>query len=169
MTGHVPKLVIIRGPSGAAKSTVARAVFEATDRPTVLVGRDHYMFMFNGVDPSPPDKELVGTTIRFCLDHGFDVVCEGNFKLDTHVPLLTDLFAAHADENYVFYLDVSLPETIRRHATRRQIITIDKMTERHPFSTPLGAPNEILIPESTSADDTVELILTVAGLTRRPG
>ena len=41
------------------------------------------------------------------------------------------------------------------------------MTELYPFSTPLGSPDETLIPERTSHAEAVELIITVAGLTRR--
>lgn len=158
------KLIIIRGPSGAGKSTVARALAAASSRPTAVVDRDHYLFLFNAVAPAP-DQELLESTIRFCLDRGFDVVFEGNFKAHTHAALLDRLFAAHPRENFVFYLDVSLDETIRRHEGRRQIISVEKMCELYPATTPLGLPGEVLVPETLRADEVVRLIRDTASIT----
>lgn len=161
----VAKLIVVRGPSGAGKSTVARAVLAATNRPTALVARDQYMLMFNtwGVGPTP-DQELLEIEILLCLDRGFDVVFEGNFKVSTHLALLDRLLAAHPEENYFFYLDVSLQETFRRHGTRPQIISAEEMAEHYPATTPLGWTGEVLVPETLPAEDVVRLILDTAGL-----
>jgi len=157
------KLVVIRGPSGAGKSTIARGVAAATARPMAVVDRDQYMLMFNRW-PDAPDQELLRLVILFCLERDIDVVFEGNFKVETHSGLLDQLFASHPEDNHVFYLDVSLEETLRRHGGRRERISAAKMRELYPFTTPLNDPREHVIPETASTDEAVRIVLEVAGL-----
>ncbi len=65
---YVSKLIIIRGPSGSGKSTVAKTLMQRVTRPTVLIDRDYYMFMFNADDKTVvPDKELIESNILICL------------------------------------------------------------------------------------------------------
>jgi adenylate kinase family enzyme len=163
-----PKLIIIRGPSGAGKSTIARAVVDASSTPTALVQRDHYMLMFNEAARFSIDQEVIELVILTCLERSVDVVFEGNFRVDTHRDLLGRLFTAHPEENYIFYVDVSLEESLRRHASRSQIISEDKMRELHPLATPLGDPREILISDDTPLDAAVRLVLDRSGLPRAP-
>ncbi len=163
-----PKLIIIRGPSGAGKSTIARAVVDASARPTALVERDHYMLMFNEAGRFSIDQELIEHVIVTCLERDVDVVFEGNFKVDTHRALLDRLFTTHPDENYIFYLDVGLEESLRRHASRPKVISEEKMRELHPLATPLGDPREVVIPEDTPLDVAVRLMLDSAGLQSAP-
>jgi uridine kinase len=40
------KLIVLRGPSGAGKTTVAKQLFQVTARPTVLLEQDYYRFSF---------------------------------------------------------------------------------------------------------------------------
>ncbi len=160
------KLLIIRGPSGAGKSTVAKALMERVARPTVLISRDYYMFMFKVADNiDVPDKELIENNILLCLKRGFDVIFEGNFKITTHKPMLERLFKAHPNENYVFYLDVSLDETLKRHSKRaEQLITEDEMKNLYNYATPMEHSSEIIVSEESSIEDTVSLIQKTAGI-----
>ncbi|MDA0270935.1 MAG: AAA family ATPase [Chloroflexi bacterium] len=160
------KLVIIRGPSGAGKSTIAEALMERVTRLTALVARDRYMFMFRpDADLDVPDKDLIEHNILHCLGQGIDVVFEGNFKPETHRELLNRLFSEHPHENYVFYLDVSLDETLRRHDQRAErLITTARMRELYDAAVPLGHPDEVVIREGTSLEDAVRLIRTTAGI-----
>ncbi|MGQ0434562.1 MAG: AAA family ATPase [Microthrixaceae bacterium] len=162
------KLILIRGPSGAGKSTIARAVVDASSRPTALVERDHYMLMFNEAGRFSIDQKVIELVILTCLERDVDVVFEGNFKADTHRDLIGRLFAAHPEQNYIFYVDVGLEESLRRHASRPQIISEEKMRELHPLATPLGDPREVLIPEETPVDAAVRLVLDISGLQTAP-
>lgn len=162
--GDDPKLLIIRGPAGSGKSTIARAVVDASTRPTALVARDQFMFMFNEPGRFVIDQDLLELVITTCLARGFDVVFEGNFKVDTHRELLARLFEVHPEENHIFYLDVGLEECLRRHATRDRIISEEQLAELHPLATPLGDAREILIPERTTVDAAVQLVLERSGL-----
>ena len=161
---EIPKLVIIRGPSGAGKTTVARALVETCARPTALVERDQYMLMFNAAGRFRIDQAIIELVVERCLAGGFNVVFEGNFKPDTHEGMLSRLFDVHPAENYVFYMDVSLEETVRRHDTRPNMITVEKMRELYPYARPLGHPDEVIVPETLSSAGVVALIMEVAGL-----
>jgi len=160
------KLIILRGPCGAGKSTVAKTLMKRVSAPTALIERDYFMFMFNtqGNGHISPDRELIGLNILYCLEHGFDVIFEGNFKPSTHDKLLDNLFNKHPNDNYVFYLDVSLDETLKRHDTRKQIISSEDMRRLYKDAVPLGLPNEIVIPEHSSLEATISLIQKTAGI-----
>lgn len=163
----MPKLIILRGPSGAGKSTVARALMERTKRPTVLVSLDHYRFSF--VNP-PKEKhqleyEMSANDVLTGLKLGFDVIFDGNFTVKVPDSFLERLFKAHPEENYIFYLEASIDETLRRHKTRTNPrINEAKMREVYKHASPAGHENEVIIPESSSFDQTVARIVRVAGI-----
>ena len=126
--------------------------------------RDYYMFMFRTFnDVEVPDKELIEGNILICLKSGFDVIFEGNFKITTHKQLLERIFEAHPNENYVFYLQASLAETLRRHQTRSvKIISEQEMNELYRYATPMHHPSETIVPENSSLEETVNLIRRTA-------
>lgn len=157
------KLIIIRGPSGAGKSTVAKALMARVTKHTALLARDQYMFMFNGGQDEAIDRELIEHDILFCLERGLDVIFEGNFKISTHKEMLERLFKIHPDSNYVFYLEASLAETLRRHDTRKEkIISKKEMEELYDYATPMNHQSESIIPEGSSLDETVNFIRKTA-------
>ncbi|MCL5016077.1 MAG: AAA family ATPase [Patescibacteria group bacterium] len=170
------KLIIIRGPSAAGKSTVAKTLMSRTKRPTLLVDLDYYRFAF--VNPPERDHnleyELSGNDIITALELGFDVIFEGNFKAGENDPFLKKLFDAHKEENYLFYLDASLDETLKRHKTKTPysptipILSEDRVRELYQFASPIGRENEIIIPEYSTLEQTVDKIMEVAGIKTQP-
>jgi len=162
-----PKLIIIRGPSAVGKSTVAKALMNITKRPTVLVDLDHYRFSF----VNPPEKnhnleyEMSASDVHIGLKKGFDVIFDGNFRAEERDPFLERLFNCHPNENYIFYLDASLPETLERHKTKTSPrISISKMKEVYKFASPIGHKNEIVVPESSTLEQTIQTIVQVTGI-----
>lgn len=163
------KLIMLRGPSAVGKSTVARVLMERTLRPTYLVELDYYRFGF----VNPPKRnhgleyELSGNDTITALSLGFDVVFDGNFTSHPDDPFVEKLFRAHPKENYLFYLDASLPETLRRHESKSSPrITVDKMKEVYKYAYPTGRKGEVVIPESSSLEQTVEQIVRITGICR---
>jgi shikimate kinase len=161
------KLIIIRGPSGVGKSTVAKALMRRTKRPTVLVDLDHYRFSF--VNPPNFDHdveyEMSGSDVLIGLRLGFDVVFDGNFSATANDPFLEKLFVAHPEENYIFYLDATLCATLKRHKTRTNPrISADKMMEVYEYASPTGHEREVIIPERSSLEQTVQQIAQVTGI-----
>src|SRR5687768_15026518 len=116
------RLIVIRGNSGSGKSTIARRLQRGHGRGCALVEQDYLRRIVlrerdlpGGIAPA-----LIEQTVRFALDHGYHAVLEGILFRDKYGAMLTALRAAHQGRTSVFYLDVSLDETLRRHTTRPQ-------------------------------------------------
>lgn len=108
---------------------------------------------------------MAGQAIKSSLDAGFNVIFDGNFRLldDGQLPL--PLFSYPGAESYAFYLQVSLEETLRRHAGRvDQRIDTDRMRGLYPFAQPLGHARETVIPEGAMLEDTLATIRRVTGI-----
>jgi len=162
------KLMILRGPSGVGKTAVARALMKRTKRPTVLLELDRYRFSF--VNPPRRDHnleyEMSASDVLVGLRLGFDVIFDGNFTAENPDPFLDRLFSAHPQENYLFYLDASLRETLRRHGTKSASrISTRKMKEVYKHASPTGLEGEVVIPQNSSLEQTVDEIVRVARLT----
>ncbi|GAA1322664.1 hypothetical protein GCM10009592_04150 [Brachybacterium rhamnosum] len=89
------------------------------------------------------------------------VILEGIFTQATYGPMVQGLLAGHGGPALVYYLDVSLPETLRRHATKPIAGHVDGPTvaswyEPHDL---LGAPGEVVLGEELSEDAMVERLL----------
>ncbi len=159
------KLIIIRGPSAAGKSTVAKELMRRSDRPTMLVEQDQFRPNFN--QTSPQDKlpiwELIEANIITGLQQGYDVIAEGilNVQKPGRIEMLQRIFKAHPTENYIFYMDVSFEETLKRHETRKD--KVDHRTEQDmrgwfKLASPVKNFNEVVIPENYSKDETIKKI-----------
>jgi hypothetical protein len=109
---------------------------------------------------------LLEQTLRFALDHGYHAVLEGILFRALYGPMLTVLRAAHRGRTSVFYLDVSLAETLRRHRTRPQATEFTAADMRGWYAPRdlLGVDDEHVIPESSTLDATVTRIAATAGL-----
>jgi hypothetical protein len=120
-------LIVLRGNSGSGKSTVARAVRAAYGRGLAVVGQDTVRreILRERDVPGGANIGLIDTIVRYSLGAGFHVLLEGILTASRYAAMLEALHHDHAGPSAWYYLDVSLPETLRRHATRVQ---------RHEFS-----------------------------------
>lgn len=162
-----PKLVVIRGPSGAGKSTVAARLFLEATRPTALVDLDYcrQMFRNRASDEVMVEYDVAKAAIEISIEQGFNVIFDGNFRLRDGGRLPLPLFSFPGATTFVFYLDVSLPETLRRHVNRNdQRLTVEGMKRLYRFAQPLGAYPETVIPEGSSLDETLSTIRRVADI-----
>jgi len=162
------RLIIIRGNSGSGKSTVARRLQRGYGRGCALVEQDYLRRIVlrerdvpGGIAPA-----LIEQTVRFALDHHYHAVLEGILFRDKYGPMLTALRRAHRGRTSVFYLDVSLAETLRRHATRPQAteFTPANMRAWYVPRDLLGVDDEQVVPESSTLDETTAGIAAAAGL-----
>lgn len=166
------KLVILRGPSGAGKSTVAKRLHEESKRKVVLIQQDYYREQIlndrEGLKSSSKQMrlEMFETDIRIALRHGYNVIVEGILNTRTHLPIFESIWKDHPEENYLFYLDVSLEETLRRHKNREKSANFgsEEMKEWYEFASPTGLDWEVVIPEESSADESIAKIRSIAGL-----
>lgn len=155
------KLIIIRGPSGVGKSTVAKKLMSSTTRPTTLIDLDYYRFIHvNGVGSHDLEHGMCVNNILIALDKGFDVIFEGNYNVKESPEFFSEVFRFHPNENYLFYLDASLDETLKRHVARvDQRIKSEKMKELYKFASPTRHKGEVIIPETSTLEETVKKIL----------
>jgi predicted kinase len=161
-------LVVIRGNSGSGKSTIARRLQVGHGRGCAWVEQDHLRrILLRERDlPGGLAPVLIGQTVRTALDHGYHVVLEGILHAGRYGPVLTDLCRDHRGRTAVFYLDVSLAETLRRHGTRPQRDHFGETDMRGWYTGRdlLGVADEHVVPETTGLDEAVALIAATAGL-----
>jgi len=162
------KLIIIRGPSGSGKSTVARELSLRCVQPPLLISEDQIRRMFVNHTQVGHEvaKRLATKAVLFGLENGYDVIYEGILNLKTSGDNLHEFFEAHKEENYLFYLDVSFEETVRRHRTRdkNKEFNAESMKKWWDFASPTGLALETIIPGSSSLEDTIKTIGQVAKL-----
>ena len=163
------KLIILRGPSGAGKSTVARELFKRAKGPVVLIDQDHYRFIFKpagGAVNSKAIHDMIKANVLTALQDNYDVILEGIFNVKSYKQTFDEIFAAHPAGNYIFTLDVSFDETLRRHRTKPnkdQWSESDMKDWYHPEDF-MGYDFEQIIGENSSAGQTVAKIRKTAGL-----
>ncbi|MBA2310627.1 MAG: kinase [Pseudonocardiales bacterium] len=158
------RLIILRGNSGAGKSTVARTVRDRYGRGCALVEQDYLRRgllrerdIAGGVAPL-----LIAQNIRIALDHGYHVICEGILARARYGACLADLCSAHQGQTFVYYLDVSLEESLRRHAARPQATEFTEQDMRGWYAPRdlLEVDGECVIGEESTLESSVALILS---------
>lgn len=162
-----PKLIMLRGPAGSGKSSSAKLLFDSTDRKACLIEQDYYRFIFrpyeNGSKAnSKAMRQMILQNVLTALTEGYDVILEGIMNAKSYKNIVDKIIDAHPSENYFFYFDISLEETLRRHAQRpvknTPPFTLDDMKSWYPDEYIPIHENEVLIPESSSIDETIALI-----------
>jgi predicted kinase len=159
----VGDLFVIRGNSGAGKSTVARQLRLRIGRGCALVEQDYLrriLLREHGDVQVPIAPELIDLNARFALAHGYHVIVEGILDRSRYGAMLGQLIRDHGADAYVYYLDVSYDESVRRHATRPQAteFTAEQMRAWYRERDLLGVPGERVIPESTGPAEILELM-----------
>ena len=175
------KLIILRGPSGAGKSTIAKLLFKKTKNKTCLIEQDYYRFIFGSNDGgsrsnSDAIHKMIESNVLIALQEGYDVILEGILSVKSYAQTLENIFKKHPKENYIFYFDISLTETIRRHALRydnkkyryekegHKVWGEKEMKKWYPNAHKSNHQFEILIPENFSIKKTVQFIKKYSGI-----
>lgn len=162
------RLIVLRGPSAAGKTTAAKSLFAAAPDHTVLLEQDQYRALFKppGGDPGVQTLQriIVHNTLTALRD-GYDVILEGILNRRAYADALATLFAEHPARNHLFYFDVSLEETLRRHAARHSanLSTEQDMRGWYRDKDVLGYDFERVIPESSSPAQTLATIRRTVG------
>lgn len=161
-------LICIRGNSGSGKSTIARQLRRRHGRGCALVEQDHLrrILLRERDKPGGLAPALIEQNVRFCLDHGYHVVLDGILHTSRYRDMLTRLRDSHRGTSRFFYLDVTLPETLRRHTTRPEAseFTCENMISWYSPRDILGWPDELVIDETSPIEDTITAIVTSTGL-----
>ncbi len=121
----------------------------------------------SSIDVAAP--AVIAATATAALEHGFHVIVEGMMIAARYQQALLGLIRAHAGPAHVFYLDVSLDETIRRHQGKGlEHVTADHLRDWYTAHDVLGVSGEVVISEDSSQEQTVAAILHTSGLSKSP-
>lgn len=167
-----PSLLLVRGNSGSGKSSVAREVRRRYGRGCALLEQDYLRRIVlrehDSSNLTPIAPGFIAAVTRTALDSGYHVVLEGILHADRYRTALRKLIAEHPGRSYVFYLDVSFDETVRRHAGRAADVnfTADDMRHWYAADDLLGVTGEYIIGETSTFEQTVTTILQASGLTK---
>lgn len=167
----MPKLIIIRGPSGSGKSSVAIQLRNhiATSSNVALIEQDYYkevMFAPKSDEVKQVVRERMHADVRFALDKGFHVILEGILSVKSHGKAIEDLLKYHPEENYLFFYNTTFEETLRRHAFRAKAVDFGEAEMREWFThaEALGYDFEYEIDEQLTLLEAVDMILEESGL-----
>ena len=163
------RLIVLRGNSGSGKSAVAKALRESYGgrgiawvtqdliRRTILKERDV---------PGGVSIGLIDQIARYVLSQDYHAVLDGIFYADRYESMLAQLRHDHRGRTHFYYMDVSLDETILRHATRPQAsdFSPDDMRQWYRPRDLLGSVQERIIPQTSTLQDTIGLILAESQL-----
>jgi 2-phosphoglycerate kinase len=149
MSTWAPVLIVIRGNSGSGKTTLAGQLQRELGRGTANISQDYLrrVVLREHEVPGGDNIGLIASTVRYCLGIGYHVILEGILLADHYGPMLRELLGEHRGRQYVFYLDVSLEETLRRHEGRRlrSEVTPERLREWFVPRDLLGVTDEIEI------------------------
>lgn len=166
MSGERPKLIILRGNSGSGKSTVARRLRDASHRRIAIVEQDYLrrFILKERESAGGHNIALIHQTVTFALDRAYDVILEGILYFPRYGEMLRDL--VERQPSHVYYFDVSFGETLKRHSTKpnRHEFGEAEMRQWYRPRDLTGFGGEVVIPESSSSEQTVALIKRDAGL-----
>lgn len=160
------RLILLRGNSGSGKSSVARGLRERHGSGLAWVEQDHLRRVVLGERDrrGAVNIGLIDQTVRYALDAGFHVVCEGILFTGHYGEMLRTLCAEHLGPTFVYYFDVPFAETVRRHATRpgSTEFTPAQMQDWFVEDDRLGVAGERVILATSSLAVTVEAIHATA-------
>ncbi|MGI5185416.1 NUDIX domain-containing protein [Dactylosporangium sp. CA-152071] len=172
---HFPVLVVVRGNSGSGKSTIAREVRARYGRGCALIEQDEHRRIVlrehEHPDFDPVAPQFIADTVLSALRLGYHVVLEGILSAVHHGAVLRQPVAEHPGPSHVFYLDIPLAETLRRHQARAAApgytvgFTAADMTGWYHERDVLGVAGEHVIGADSTLEDTVTTILHRSALT----
>lgn len=161
-------LVVVRGPSGSGKSSVAAHLRARYGRGIAIVAQDllRRTVLRERDMPGGANIGLIDLVARHALDHGFHVIVEGILQASHYGPMVTQLAADHRGRTHLYYLDVSFDETVRRHATRPQAAEFSPEDMANWYRSRDLLPDQVerVIPQESSLEQTVEQILADTNL-----
>ena len=111
------KLIIIRGNSGAGKTTVAKALQKTLGRGTLLVSQDvvrrEMMFVKDG--EGNPAIGLMKQIAEYGNGKSKFVIVEGITAAKWYGDMFNELIDDFDDRYLAYYFDIPFEETVRRH------------------------------------------------------
>jgi predicted kinase len=168
-----PQLVVLRGNSGAGKSSVAAELRRRCGRGLALVAQDNIRrTILKELDrPGGTNIGLIEQIVNYTLANGYHVLLEGILCADHYGEMLLRLNRDHSGRAHFFYLDIELEESFVRHKTRPQAgdFTTEDMRAWYRPTDLVPGLGETLITADAGADAaspmaTAERVIRESGL-----
>ncbi len=165
-------LIVLRGNSGSGKSTTAKllrdtALQNGSKQKIALVEQDYLrrIVLKEKEREGTNNIDLIFQTSVFALERDYVVILEGIFYSERYREMLQELSKLSPD-NYFYYFNVSLPETLKRHAFKPNAHEFGEkeMTEWYKAYDVLGFENEKVIEEHVNQQEIIDEILEDTGL-----
>lgn len=157
------KLIIIRGNSGSGKSAVGEKLREELGGKVAIVGLDTLRRTILMEKDHLENTDIIGLleqTVTYCLEKGYTVIIEGILSKPKYKEILMKLIESADCDSHIFYIDVSLDETIKRHKTKpiANEVTDEQLKSWYQPKNYLDVSDEVIIDESSTLEETVKLI-----------
>ena len=157
------KLVIIRGNSGSGKSAVAERLREELDGKVAIVNLDTLRRSILKEPDELDNTDIIGLieqTVTYCLSKDYTVIVEGILSKPKYKDMLMKLVDNADCDSHIYYIDVSLEKTLKRHKTKpiANEVTDEQLTSWYQPKNYLDVPGEMIIDESSTLEDTLKLI-----------
>lgn len=167
-TFPAPPLVILRGNSASGKSTVARRLQRTLPRGRVaVIGQDPVRrdLLWEHDSGQGDTIGLLTAMALHCLSIGRLTILEGIFGAERYRTMFEDLRTAHPGRTLAHYLDVSLAETLRRHAGKpiADHVTDQEVSSWYREHDVLGWEGEVVHGEDLGEEQLVARILADLG------
>lgn len=157
------RLIIIRGNSGSGKSTISKKLQLALGYETMLIPLDVVRREILRVrnTPNNPSIQLIYDMALFGKKLDFDVIIEGILDKERYGKMLKKLVLKFKEKSYVYYLDISFEETLRRHVSKSNANEFGEKEMREWWKEKdyLVVKNEKIIPESMNEDEILNMII----------
>lgn len=168
MINNDTKLIILRGPSGSGKSSVARAARSSQGNRMALIEQDYLrrVLLREHDIPGGLNIELIKRTVIFALENSFDVILEGIFDSGRYGKMLEELTWEHPKNNHFFYFYISFDETFRRHQSKpnRDEFGEKEMRSWYKGKDLLSFAKEVIVNEKNTLEETRDLILSTCNI-----
>ncbi len=165
------KLVIIRGNSGSGKSTIARRIRDELGEKVMFLQQDVLRRDILKIEDrlGNPVIGLMNQLAIYGNDTGYDVIIEGILSEKKYGSMLRAL-AEEFGKSYVYYMDISFDETLRRHSLRHKFNDFGEVEMREWWIEKdyLGFENERILGDELSEDELVTLVLDDISKDSRP-
>lgn len=158
-------LVVLRGNSGSGKSTVARAL--QRELGAAWIEQDYFRRTVLGEtgNYSALSVELIEQAAALALAHGRTVIMDGMFNPRNYSAVLARLRDGHPGPTLFYAWDLTLEETLSRHATRpdKQVDFGEKQMRNwyRGWNPLLGIPEHRITSEESAADTVARIVRDV--------
>lgn len=158
------RFIVIRGNSGSGKSKIAETLRERMDGKIAIVGLDTLRRMILKEPDELNNTDIIGLidqTVTYCLNKNYTVILEGILSKPKYKELIIRSLAAAQCKTSVYYIDVSIEESIRRHETKSNAHEFGEKELRNWYQpqNSLDIPEEVIVDEKSTLEETVALIL----------